>query len=228
MSKVQELTAKTTAETDDIVYLVEDPAGTPLDKKMTVANLVSYETLNTNSDVGSAAGTLCAGNDARLSDARTPASHNNTYHSATYITTSDVTYEALNGNSDVGTGATQVAAGNHTHASYLTTASVITDFISGLTPTIADGTYCILRQAPYAGTITSITTKCSSGTCTLTGKVNTTALGGTANSVSSTEQEQAHATTNTFAAGDDINLVVSSYSACVNMEFTVKFTRALV
>ena len=45
-----------------------------------------------------------------------PASHNNTAHSETYITTAGVTYEALSGNSDVGTGASQVAAGDHTHA----------------------------------------------------------------------------------------------------------------
>ena len=44
-----------------------------------------------------------------------PASHNNDYHSETYITTSSVTYETLNGNSDVGTGSSQVAAGDHSH-----------------------------------------------------------------------------------------------------------------
>lgn len=45
----------------------------------------------------------------------TPVSHDNTYHSATYITSSGVTYENLSANSDIGTGATQVAQGDHTH-----------------------------------------------------------------------------------------------------------------
>jgi len=57
--------------------------------------------------------------DATLDDssaARTPASHGNEAHSATFIQAGDVTYENLNANSDVGTGATQVAQGNHTHA----------------------------------------------------------------------------------------------------------------
>lgn len=155
---------------------------------------------------------------------------------AGFITSSGVTYEALNSNSDVGTGATQVAAGNHAHtgtyepadANIRKTTSVITEFVSGLIESPANGDYVILRQAPFAGTITSVTTKSSSGTCTLTGYVNSTALGGTANSVSSTEQEQSHSSSNTFAAGDDIKITVSSNSSCEDMEFTIKYTRALV
>lgn len=65
---------------------------------------------------GTGANTFCAGNDSRLSDARTPTSHNNSAHSETYITASGVTYEALNANSDVGTGSSQVAAGDHAHS----------------------------------------------------------------------------------------------------------------
>jgi len=39
-----------------------------------------------NKNFGNAVATVCVGNDPRLSDARTPVSHNNTYHSETYIT----------------------------------------------------------------------------------------------------------------------------------------------
>jgi len=39
-----------------------------------------------NKDFGSSADTVCEGNDSRLSDARTPTSHGNDKHSATYIT----------------------------------------------------------------------------------------------------------------------------------------------
>lgn len=46
----------------------------------------------------------------------TPASHDNSAHSETYITASGVTYENLNANSDVGDGSSQVAAGDHTHS----------------------------------------------------------------------------------------------------------------
>jgi len=39
--KLTELTAVTTLADTDIVYLVKDPGGTPLSRKMTVANLRS-------------------------------------------------------------------------------------------------------------------------------------------------------------------------------------------
>ncbi len=57
---------------------------------------------------GSSAGTACEGNDARLSDARTPVSHE---HSASAITSGTMDVARL----PVGTGSTQVAAGDHTH-----------------------------------------------------------------------------------------------------------------
>jgi hypothetical protein len=63
---------------------------------------VTYETLSANGDIGAVASTLCAGNDGRLSDARTPVSHDNTYHSSAYITTSGVTRDALYANSGIG------------------------------------------------------------------------------------------------------------------------------
>lgn len=109
----------------------------------------------------------------------------------------------------------------------LTSSSIITDFISGLIESPSNGDYVVLRNAPFAGTITSITTKSSAGTCTLTGYINSTALGGSANSVSASEQEQVHSSNNTFAAGDDIKITVSANSSCKNIEFTIKFTRGL-
>jgi hypothetical protein len=102
-----------------------------------------------------------------------------------------------------------------------------TDFISGLIPLPVDSSYKLILKAPYAGTITEITTQSVSGTCTATFKINTTALGGTANSVSSTEQSQAHASANAFVAGDDIVLTVSANATCVDMSFTIKFTKTL-
>ena len=76
-----------------------------------------------NKNFGSSAGDVCQGNDSRLTDARTPTTHGNDKHSATYITSSDVTYENLNGNGDVGTGSSQVAQGDHNHDSDYASAS---------------------------------------------------------------------------------------------------------
>jgi len=120
------------------------------------------------------------------------------------------------------TDATNVAA-----AGAVMNTDAITDFISGLIPAPADQDYKLIVKAPYAGTITETTTISTTGTCTATFKINTTALGGTANSVSTTEQSQAHASANAFIAGDDIVLTVSSNASCENMSFTIKFTKTL-
>lgn len=91
--------------------------------------------------------------------------------------------------------------------------------------TVEDGDYIVALKMPHAGTITETTTKSASGTCTATFKVNSTALGGAVNSVSSSETSQAHSGTNTFAAGDDIVLTVSSNSTCLKLAAMVKYTR---
>ncbi len=70
-----------------------------------------------NKDFGSTTDTVTEGDDSRLSDARTPISHDNTYHSETYIEATDVTYSNLNTNGDVGTTAGTLAIGDHNHDS---------------------------------------------------------------------------------------------------------------
>lgn len=87
--------------------------------------------------------------------------------------------------------------------------------------------YRLVLKAAVGRTITEVVTRSVSGTCTATVKVDTTALGGTANSVSSSEQSQLHTTSNTWGVGADLVLTVSSVSACVDMTLTVKTTRTL-
>jgi hypothetical protein len=99
------------------------------------------------------------------------------------------------------------------------------EMISGYIGSVTDKTYKVVVKTAHAGTITELTTIAEAGTCTATGKINTTALGGTANSVSSSEVSQAHASSNTFAAGDDIQLEITSSSACTGLSFTFKYTR---
>jgi hypothetical protein len=102
------------------------------------------------------------------------------------------------------------------------------EFISGIIPVPSNTDYRIVVQLPYGLTINSTTTIATSGTCTATFKINTTALGGTANSVSTSEQEQTHSSANVAAAGDDLVITVSSNSSCLNMSFTIKYTRTFV
>lgn len=87
--------------------------------------------------------------------------------------------------------------------------------------------YRIVVKASHGGTITETTTRSESGTGTITFKINTTALGGTANSASSSEESQAHASNNVFSAGDDIVLTPSSLSSLIGLSFTIKYTRTL-
>ena len=63
-----------------------------------------------------------------------------------------------------------------------------TEGISGLIRTGADDTITLVLKAPHAGRIVDTTTQSASGTCSATFKINSTALGGTSNSVSSSEQ----------------------------------------
>jgi hypothetical protein len=102
-----------------------------------------------------------------------------------------------------------------------------TEFISGLIANAANGDYRLIVNIPHGATITEVTTRCTSGTATATFKINSTALGGTANSVSPTEQSQAHSSANVMAAGDDLVLTISAAAACLNMSFTVKYTKSL-
>jgi hypothetical protein len=87
--------------------------------------------------------------------------------------------------------------------------------------------YRVVVNSALARTITGVTTRSSSGTCTLTVKINTTALGGTANSVTSTESTQAHTSANAVAVGDDIVFTVSANSSAENVSVTLTGTFSL-
>ena len=105
--------------------------------------------------------------------------------------------------------------------------TTITDFISGVIAVPVNQDYQIILNVPVAITITSTTTICVSGTCTATFKIAGTAIGGSANAVSSSQQTQAHTTGNIAAAGQNIVLTISSNSSCSYMAFTMTFTRGL-
>jgi len=79
----------------------------------------------------------------------------------------------------------------------------------------------------YGFTIASVVTQSKAGTCTATVKINTTALGGSANSVSTSEQTQAHSSANVLAAGDNLRLTISSNAGAEGVSITVKGTRTL-
>ena len=92
--------------------------------------------------------------------------------------------------------------------------------------TIGNITIPVILDAKYAFTITAVTTSCTSGTATGTWKINSTALGGTANSISSAKNTQTHSSANAVVAADTVNLVLSATSSLVDLNWTIKATRA--
>lgn len=103
----------------------------------------------------------------------------------------------------------------------------IVEYISGFIGTVADKDYTLVVDLPYGATITEATTQSASGTCTATFKINTTALGGTANSVSTSKQAQAHGSANVAAAGDALVMTVSSNASCLDLAYRLTYMRAL-
>lgn len=84
-----------------------------------------------------------------------------------------------------------------------------------------DGDYRVEVNAAIARSITSVTTRSAAGTATLTVKIDTTALGGTANSVSTSEQTQTHSSANSLPVGGDIVFTLSSVSGVEKMSVTL-------
>lgn len=104
-----------------------------------------------------------------------------------------------------------------------TTPTTTTDCWAGLVEVVSDKSYTLVLNVSFAGTITETTTQSETGTATFTFKINSTALSGTANDVSTVEQSQAH--TSAFVAGDNIVLTASANSSCEGAAFTIKYTR---
>lgn len=100
------------------------------------------------------------------------------------------------------------------------------DFIAAQLEEPTDKEYFFTTEVPFSGTIESVTTKTSSGTCTVTVNVNSIAIGGTANSASTVEQTQNHSTGNTFASGDSISFTVSANAGSADLIVTVKISRS--
>jgi len=104
---------------------------------------------------------------------------------------------------------------------------VVIESFNGLIESPEDKAYVLILKAAYDGSITETTTQSTSGTCTATFTIGATELGGSPNSVSSSEQSQAHVSENTFSAGDTITMTVSSNSSCVDFRFSISMSKTI-
>ena len=92
----------------------------------------------------------------------------------------------------------------------------------------SDGTLTMLLSAEFAFTITKTVTLTKAGTATVTTKIGNTALGGSANSASTSIDSQAHTTDNAVALTNVINVTFASTSSdCEGLCLTIWGTRVL-
>lgn len=85
--------------------------------------------------------------------------------------------------------------------------------------------YLFEINAPYGYEITQVDSDCRAGSCTATTKIGSTALGGGANSVSTTLQSKSHTTNNVVAAGGTSVVTISSNSSCEGLRLVYWITR---
>jgi len=91
----------------------------------------------------------------------------------------------------------------------------------------ANGDYTLIQKAERAMTVTSVVTQSASGSATFTFKIDGVSLGGSANSVSTSEQSQSHSTANVLPIGGKLTLTVSSNSACQKAAIQVNYTETI-
>ena len=113
-------------------------------------------------------------------------------------------------------------------ATVATTSQTDSGFSFGPIATVADQDYVITCKAPHAGTLTDLAAKTDSGTCTVTWKINTTAVTTGVNSATSTISAVTPSAANVFAAGDIIKVTVSSNSTALNLQLAARYTRTLL
>lgn len=83
--------------------------------------------------------------------------------------------------------------------------------------------YPILLKAPYPFRITETVSKCASGTATGTVKIDGSSLGGSAHSVSSTEEAIARSSSNVVSKDQDV--IVTFTAGAVDPQITIKGQR---
>jgi hypothetical protein len=89
-------------------------------------------------------------------------------------------------------------------------------------------TYTLVLKTAFAGTIHETTTDCASGSGSATFKIEGVSLGGTVNTISSSEQSRTHNSANVFASGDTISMTLTSDSpSVIDFVFSVRYSRFL-
>lgn len=88
-------------------------------------------------------------------------------------------------------------------------------------------TYVLTTQMPYAMTITQVAARLGAGTCTVQVRINGTNVTGGSVNATTTEATSTATAANTVAAGDIVDVVVTSPSSAADLSVTINGTRSL-
>jgi len=190
-------------------------------------------------DYGTSSSTACVGNDARLSDARTPTSHvhGGISNVGAIGTTADLPIKT--GASGVleagsfGTTSGTFCQGNDSRLSDARTPTAhthgLTDSYVGEIASAANQDYTIDLRVPLARVVTEFSIISSSGTCTAALKNGSNTIVGSV-SVSSTIATKSggdlNSTYKNLTANDKVVVTISSNSTAVRVQFCIKYTAA--
>lgn len=112
-------------------------------------------------------------------------------------------------------------------AAALPTFKTTLDQFASIITVAANQTYIIGIRMAWSGVLQTLTTKCTSGTCTMTVTIDGVAVTGISNAVSTSEVTSTATAANSFAVGQDIALVITSNSGCLNLSFNLVTTKVL-
>jgi hypothetical protein len=101
----------------------------------------------------------------------------------------------------------------------------LVESLSGVILVPTNQTYLVGIKMPFSGVINETVTRCSGGTCLARWNIDGVAVGVANNAVSTVESAVAHGSANAFAKDQDIQLAISSNASCLNLGWTLKFTR---
>lgn len=106
--------------------------------------------------------------------------------------------------------------------------SATQDFAEHVTIDYADDrAYPVVQHSECAWTISTVVTKCSTGTCTVTIDIDGVPLGGGSSSTSSAEVSVSHEAGNEVAVGSTITVTISSNASAESVAVSIVGTRVL-
>lgn len=88
--------------------------------------------------------------------------------------------------------------------------------------TVLDGSQAFIQKAARPGKITNVTAIAGAGTGNLTIKINGTAIGGSANALSTSESDVDRSASNSYAAGDTISYTIDTASGLTSVAISVE------